>query len=80
MYRRAVARGDHQRREAVSRFMQRANTPCSARVVGIQGHDFQLTPVFVPGAAVPPLWGRVDFFMAFGVSFAEPSQTFTLTR
>lgn len=50
---------------------------CDARVVGLAGVDFALTPLFVEGN-VTPLWGRGDFFNAFLISFNEPALEFEL--
>lgn len=56
-----------------------AKRPVRAAVVGLADVEFELLPLFVPGNA-PPLWGRLDFFMAFNVGFEESAKHFTLTR
>jgi hypothetical protein len=54
----------------------RANQPCAAEVIGIEGVKFELHPVFVSNAT--PLWGRSDFMRIFRVLFDEVGQRFEL--
>lgn len=52
--------------------------PCRAELVGLPDYSFDLTPTFVDGST-HALWGRADFFSAFGVEFDETARCFILT-
>lgn len=57
----------------------KAIVPCKASVVGFEAHEFELTPMFVPGAD-GVLWGRTDFFRAFDeIGFDDKADEFILT-
>jgi hypothetical protein len=53
--------------------------PVQAHVTGIPETTFEILPTFLPDSEMP-IWGRMDFFNVYGVSFNEPQQEFTLTR
>jgi hypothetical protein len=57
----------------------RAQRPCLAYVVGLDQYTFEFWPSFVAGGQ-DVLWGRADFFRAFGVMVEEEKQQFTLFR
>lgn len=56
-----------------------ADEPIEAYVVGLPGIPFELWPSFGAENQMV-LWGRHDFFKAFGVYFDETAQQVTLVR
>ena len=56
----------------------KAKQPSRAIIVGLPQPVFDLWPTFVQGNQTP-LWGRADFFRAFGIGFDESNQRFSLS-
>ena len=54
----------------------KAGRECVAWVSGLEPYHFPLRPWFVDGAS--PLWGRMDFMLAFQIEFDEAARTFVL--
>ncbi len=52
---------------------------CHAQLPGDPHGPFPIQPIFVVGAQMI-LWGRLDFFRAWGVAFSETAQQFTIVR